>query len=117
MTVAPPGGPTQLPMKHERIEDDILALSLPRGRRVGQPGHEAAKQYLLGRMREIGLLPLEGCDLELPYSISAQSVVGLCPVTGVGGSTPPPLPHREFSQAPINRRPYAKTAEQSDSPY
>lgn len=63
------------------IEADTRALSLERGRRVGQPGHEVAKRFLLGRMEAIGLRPFRGESLELPYELSTTftNLVGVVP--------------------------------------
>ncbi|MHC4126648.1 MAG: M28 family metallopeptidase [Planctomycetota bacterium] len=52
----------------DRIETDTRALCLPEGRRVGRPGHDVARQYLLGRLRELGLSPFRHEELELPYT-------------------------------------------------
>jgi len=52
----------------DRLEADTRALAMPRGRRVGQPGHDVAHLYLLDRLTEIGLLPFRGDDFELPYT-------------------------------------------------
>jgi hypothetical protein len=52
----------------DRIETDTHALCLPEGRRVGRPGHDVARQYLLGRLRELGLSPFRHGELELPYT-------------------------------------------------
>jgi hypothetical protein len=49
------------------LEQDLDALCLPLGRRVGMPGHATARHYLRRRMVEIGLQPLPGLELELPY--------------------------------------------------
>jgi hypothetical protein len=49
------------------IEADTRALALPHGRRVGQPGHETARRYLLERLTEIGLEPFAGDGFEIPY--------------------------------------------------
>ncbi len=49
------------------IRKDTEKLSLPEGRRVGQPGHAIALQYLESRMREIGLIPFKNNDFSLPY--------------------------------------------------
>lgn len=51
----------------ESIERDTRALALPRGRRVGQPGHDVARKYLLQRMTDIGLAPFRGAGFELPF--------------------------------------------------
>ena len=50
------------------IKQDTEKLSLPHGRRVGQPGHEIALQHLKSRMEEIGLEPFHDNDFSLPYS-------------------------------------------------
>jgi hypothetical protein len=49
------------------IELDTRALCLPEGRRVGQPGHDTARRYLLERLGAIGLRPFAGGSFELPY--------------------------------------------------
>ena len=49
------------------IENDTTALALKNGRRVGQPGHDVAREYLLGRLTEIGLPPFKGESFELPF--------------------------------------------------
>ena len=51
-----------------QLERDTRALSLPTGRRVGQPGHEVAKQYLLRRLTEMRLPFFGGASYELPFS-------------------------------------------------
>ena len=51
----------------DRIESDVRAIALPRGRRVGQPGHDVAREYLRGRLEEIGLEPFWGDSFELPF--------------------------------------------------
>lgn len=50
-----------------RLRADTAALALPEGRRVGQPGHDVAREYLLGRLRDIGLAPFLGRSFALPY--------------------------------------------------
>ncbi len=52
----------------DHIQTDTRRLCLPQGRRVGQPGHEVARQYLLHRLREIGLSPFKEGTIELPYA-------------------------------------------------
>lgn len=52
----------------DRIETDTRALCLPEGRRVGLPGHDVARQYLLGRLQELGLSPFRQDQLELTYT-------------------------------------------------
>lgn len=43
------------------------ALALQNGRRVGQPGHEIAKAFLLAQMKRLSLLPFRENSLELSY--------------------------------------------------
>lgn len=50
-----------------RLKADTSALAMPEGRRVGQRGHDKAREYLLGRLREIGLVPFLGRSFALPY--------------------------------------------------
>lgn len=61
-----------LPNKNKALEqqlyEDTTALAMPKGRRVGQPGHDVAREYLLGRLDEIGLDPFLGESFELPYT-------------------------------------------------
>ncbi len=59
------------------IEKDTRALALDEGRRVGQPGHEVAERYLLGRMEEIGLEPFAGAGYGLPFSRDGQDFTNL----------------------------------------
>lgn len=53
----------------ERLTKHSQALALPLGRRVGQPGHDVARQYLLKQMKRIGLLPFRGDSFELTYEL------------------------------------------------
>lgn len=59
-----PKGPDMTP---DSIERDTRALALPEGRRVGQPGHDRARDYLHGRLGELGLEPFHGDSFALPY--------------------------------------------------
>ena len=52
----------------QQLRKDTKALAMPEGRRVGQPGHDLARQYLLARLDEIGLDPFVGDSFELPYT-------------------------------------------------
>lgn len=58
------------------IHQDILtrdlkkhtqALALPLGRKVGSPGHDVTREYLLNRMRKSHLVPFRGDSFELCY--------------------------------------------------
>jgi hypothetical protein len=52
----------------QQLHEDTAALAMKNGRRVGQPGHAIALDYLRGRMEEIGLMPYIGDSFTLPYS-------------------------------------------------
>jgi hypothetical protein len=82
---------------HEQLKQDVIALCLEHGRRVGTEGHEAALRYLNQRMEAIGLDPFEGTSFQLPYrgtdlstghSNTFTNLAGVVPGTG---STMPPL--------------------------
>jgi hypothetical protein len=86
------------PKPGDRIESDTRALALENGRRVGQPGHDVAREYLVGRLEEIGLEPFRGDSLELPFrareagsgeEITFTNLVGVIP--GTDRSLPPVL--------------------------
>jgi hypothetical protein len=69
----------------ELLKVDTKALSMPKGRRVGQPGHEKARRYLLGRMSGIGLKPFAENSFELPYRSENTSThsPSFCNLVGV----------------------------------
>ena len=60
-------------------KQDTEKLSLPKGRRVSQPGHEVALQYLKKRMKEIGLIPFKNNDFCLPYRDHFTNLAGIIP--------------------------------------
>ena len=61
------------------IRRDTEELSLPKGRRVSQPGHEIALHYLKKRMKEIGLLPFKNNNFCLPYRDKFANLAGVIP--------------------------------------
>lgn len=61
------------------IRRDTEKLSIPKGRRVNQPGHEIALQYLKKRMKEIGLLPFKNNNFCLPYRDQFTNLAGVIP--------------------------------------
>ncbi len=50
-----------------QLRADTAALAMPKGRRVGQPGHDKAREFLIGRLTGLGLKPFLGSTFELPY--------------------------------------------------
>lgn len=51
----------------KRLTEHSQALALPKGRRVGQPGHDVARDYLLRQMQRTRLVPFHGDSFELTY--------------------------------------------------
>jgi hypothetical protein len=81
-----------------RLQQHSQALALPLGRRVGTPGHDVARDYLLEQMKSIGLLPLHGDNFELEYELphpnsgklqKFTNLIGV--IRGRDGSLPPIL--------------------------
>ena len=51
----------------KRLKTDTSTLAMPNGRRVGQPGHQVALDYLTDRMAQIGLDCFSGDSYQLPF--------------------------------------------------
>jgi hypothetical protein len=86
------GTDTSLPAGHrDRLERHVRAIALPGGRRVGQPGHALAEDYLLQALAGSGVEPFRGESLALPYERNGRRFTNL--VGRVRG--------REASEAPI----------------
>ncbi len=75
-----------MPTPAANLESDTAALALPGGRRVGEPGHEVARLFVLDRFAAIGLEPFEGSSFELPFEHGGQAFCNLAGV--VRGSDP-----------------------------
>ena len=73
------------------------ALALPLGRRVGQPGHDVARDYLLKQMKRIGLAPFHGDSFELTYELPHPNGGKLTTFTNLVGV----IPGRDRSLPPI----------------
>jgi hypothetical protein len=63
-----------------KLRADVAALATPEGRMVGTPGHDAAEEYLVGRMVDLGLEPYRGDTPELPYESRGQRFSNLVAV-------------------------------------
>ena len=50
-----------------------LAADSMEGRRVGTPGGERARAYLLGRLKAIGHAPLQGNDFAMPFATQGRA--------------------------------------------
>jgi len=67
---------------HKALQSDVVELARPEGRVPGTKGHTRAREYLLRRMEEMGLLPWSGRDLHLPYrsgSFEGYNLAGVVP--------------------------------------
>lgn len=53
----------------DRLTKHSQALALPLGRKVGEAGHEVARQYLLKQMNRLGLKPFKSDDFNLSYEM------------------------------------------------
>jgi len=53
----------------QKLKAHSQALALPLGRRIGQPGHDVARDYLLQRMRLTRLVPFLGDSFEISYEL------------------------------------------------
>jgi hypothetical protein len=63
-----------------KLQKDVYALATPAGRKVGAPGHDAAKAYLLTRLTSLNLLPYQGDSAELSYESGRQTFANLVAV-------------------------------------
>ena len=63
----------------DRLRHDVEALCAVRDRRVGSPGHDATRAYLVARYAAIGLQPY-GDAFELPYAESGLRFTNLVAV-------------------------------------
>lgn len=81
----------------ERLRNHTQALALPLGRRVGQPGHDVARDYLLRHVKRIGLQPFHGDSFELTYELPHPNTRKLQKFTNLVGV----IPGRDRSLPPI----------------
>lgn len=72
----------------ERLTKHSQALALPHGRRVGQPGHDIARDYLLKQMQRIGLEPIHDDGFELCYELPHPNGRKLTKFTNLVGVIP-----------------------------
>jgi hypothetical protein len=64
------------------LRADVEALATPAGRKVGTPGHEAARHYLQERLTALGLKPYRDDQFALPYQagrLQFHNVIGVVP--------------------------------------
>lgn len=72
----------------KQLKCDTEALALPKGRRVGQPGHDVARKYLTERLHEIGLIPFKGRQFDLCYDLPLRGTTKPHRFTNLVGVVP-----------------------------
>jgi hypothetical protein len=72
------------------LEEDVRAIALEEGRRVGTPGHLIVEDYLETRLAEIGCEPYDGDSFRLPYEDGGEKFTNLVGV--VPGQNPKKRP-------------------------
>jgi hypothetical protein len=63
-----------------KLQADVSALATAEGRKVGTPGHDVAKSYLLERLDSINLQPYQGDSMELSYTSGGYTFSNLVAV-------------------------------------
>ena len=63
-----------------QLRADVESICLPKGRKVGSPGHRKVREVLCRRLRDIGCEPWRGDDFEMPYEDDGES---FCNLAGV----------------------------------
>ena len=84
----------------ERLTKHTQALALPLGRRVGQPGHDEARKYLLKQMERIGLKPSRGDSYELTYELPHPNGGALTKFSNLVGVIPGHKERRPSADSP-----------------
>lgn len=72
----------------DTMQDDVERLAFAEGRVVGSVTHKQARDHLINRMKELGLLPYSGNGFELSYKVGDQEFCNL--VGRIRGSSPGP---------------------------
>ncbi len=68
----------------QSLRRDVENLATSEGRMIGTPGHSAAREYIIGRMKDLKLDPYTGASFELPYTVGNTdfiNVIGKLPGT------------------------------------
>ena len=63
-----------------KLQSDVTALANAEGRKVGTPGHDVAKSYLLERLSSLNLQPYQGDSMELSYKSGGTTFSNLVAV-------------------------------------
>ena len=79
-------------MNAQQIRDDVTRLAQPQGRMVGTSGHDAAAEYLIGRLSQLGIDPYVGESFALTYVVEGQRFTNLVgQIPGADPNLPPVL--------------------------
>jgi hypothetical protein len=73
------------------LRGDVEALATPAGREAGSPGHERARDYLLGRLDDLGLQPYGDQGFSLQYRVGRVDFANLVSVVPGSDRSLPPL--------------------------
>ena len=73
------------------LKKEVYKFALQDGRMPGTHGHEKAKEYILSRMRSMGLAPYTGNSFELPYSHSDEDFTNIIGTVKSNFPKKPPL--------------------------
>jgi hypothetical protein len=68
------------------LKSDVEQIALPEGRRVGTPGHERARAWLVERLKGMGLAGYGGDSFEHPYEADGQRFTNI--IARLPGSDP-----------------------------
>jgi hypothetical protein len=74
-----------------QLREDVARICPPFGRMVGSDGHRHAREYLAGRMREIGLVPYRGSSFGMAYRDAERKFFNLVGVVPCGDGRRPPV--------------------------
>ena len=73
------------------LRQDVVRICPPSGRTVGSEGHRQAREYLAGRLHELGLQPYRGSSFGMAYRDSEQKFFNLVGVVPCGKGARPPV--------------------------
>ena len=74
-----------------RLREDVAKICPPSGRMVGSDGHRHAREYLAGRLQEIGVRPYRGSSFGMTYRDDEREFFNLTGVVPCGEGRRPPV--------------------------
>jgi len=75
----------------KQLREDVARICPPLGRTVGSVGHRQAREYLSGRLRDLGLKPYRGSSFGMAYRDAERKFFNLVGVIPCGNGTRPPV--------------------------